>query len=135
VLEGALEPAGAGGGAPSCGGRGVGGFNPGGDAGAGAGNPNPPPHHDCDPGGHGLKPRVESAYATANGPRHFSLASDEEARLVDEINHRQMKSVTEVYKLGHLVGCWSIERASDRVRIVRHYAHRVSVQTGKCSDE
>src|SRR5262249_57743372 len=96
---------------------------------AGAGDTDRPPHHDCDPGGHGLKHRVESAYATANGSGHLGFAPDEKAGLIDEINHRQMKGVTEVYKLGHLVGCRSIERASDRVRIVRHHAHRVSVQT------
>jgi len=44
-----------------------------------------------------------------NGAAHLGLAPNQEARLIDEVRDRQMKRVTKIDELDHLVGRIRIE--------------------------
>src|SRR5216683_5413925 len=74
-------------------------IQPGRDSMARARNAKSLAHHDRNPRRRSLEHRVQRAHAATNRSRHLGFAPDEESRLIDKIDDRQMKRVAEVNEL------------------------------------
>ena len=81
-----------------------------------------------DPRRGGLIDRDQRACPGANGSRAFGRASDEEARIVDEVHDRNMKCVADVDQPDHFVAGRRIRRAAAVARVVGHHADRVAIE-------